>query len=81
VLGGSPLITNRAPELINIFSLIRRATQNFIRTLVSPNHLPAENNNNTANKDTVTDAYCLVVRIPGDRSRDPGFDARRYKIF
>jgi hypothetical protein len=23
----------------------------------------------------------LVVRVPGYRSRDPGFDSRRYQIF
>jgi hypothetical protein len=25
--------------------------------------------------------YGLVVRVPGYRSRDPGFDLRRYQIF
>jgi hypothetical protein len=28
------------------------------------------------------DRLCgLVARVPGYRSRDPGFDSRRYKIF
>jgi hypothetical protein len=28
------------------------------------------------------DRLCgLVVRVPGYRSRDPGFDSRRYQIF
>jgi hypothetical protein len=28
------------------------------------------------------DRLCgLVVRVPGYRSRDPGFESRRYKIF
>jgi hypothetical protein len=30
----------------------------------------------------ITDRLCgLMVRVPGYRSRDPGFDSRRYKVF
>jgi hypothetical protein len=31
---------------------------------------------------TIYDPFCgLVVRVPGYRSRGPGFDARHYQIF
>jgi hypothetical protein len=32
--------------------------------------------------ENVVDRLCgLVVRVPGYRYRDPGFDSRRYQIF
>jgi hypothetical protein len=36
----------------------------------------------TVTPEENTDRLCgLVIRVPGYRSRDPGFDSRRYQIF